>query len=54
MNNYAAIDATPEILAGVLAVLGLAVLAQFILASGPPQAPRLRAAEGARACSAAT
>ena len=33
MNNYAAIDATPEILAGVLAVLGLAVLAQFILAS---------------------
>jgi ABC-type antimicrobial peptide transport system permease subunit len=33
VNNYAAIDATPEILAGVLAVLGLAVLAQFILAS---------------------
>ena len=33
MTNYAAIDATPEILAGVLAVLGLAVLAQFILAS---------------------
>jgi putative ABC transport system permease protein len=34
VSNFAAIDATPEILAGVLAVLGLAVLAQFILASG--------------------
>ncbi len=33
MTNYAAIDATPEILAGVLAALGLAVLAQFTLAS---------------------
>ncbi len=33
VNNYAAIDATPEILAGVLAILGLAVLAQFILTS---------------------
>jgi len=33
VNNFAAIDATPEILAGVLAVLGLAVLAQFILTS---------------------
>jgi putative ABC transport system permease protein len=33
VNNYAAIDATPEILAGVLALLGLVVLAQFILAS---------------------
>jgi ABC-type antimicrobial peptide transport system permease subunit len=33
VSNYAAIDATPEILAGVLAVLGLAVLAQFILTS---------------------
>jgi hypothetical protein len=33
VNNYAAIDGTPVILAGVLAVLGLAVLAQFILAS---------------------
>jgi putative ABC transport system permease protein len=33
VNNYAAIDTTPVILAGVLAVLGLAVLAQFILAS---------------------
>jgi hypothetical protein len=33
VDNYASIDATPEILAGVLAVLGLAVLAQFILAS---------------------
>ena len=33
MNNYAAIDGTPLILAGVLAVLGLAVLVQFILAS---------------------
>jgi putative ABC transport system permease protein len=31
--NYASIDATPIVLAGVLAVLGLAVLAQFILAS---------------------
>jgi hypothetical protein len=33
VNNYAAIDATPVILAGMLAVLGLAVLAQFVLAS---------------------
>ena len=33
VSNFAAIDATPEVLAGVLAVLGLAVLAQFILAS---------------------
>ena len=33
VTNYAAIDATPEILAGVLAALGLAVLAQFTLAS---------------------
>ena len=33
VTNFAAIDATPEVLAGVLAVLGLAVLAQFILAS---------------------
>jgi hypothetical protein len=31
--NYASIDATPIVLAGVLAALGLAVLAQFILAS---------------------
>jgi len=33
VTNYAAIDATPVILAGVLAVLGLAVLAQFVLTS---------------------
>jgi ABC-type antimicrobial peptide transport system permease subunit len=33
-TNYARIDATPEVLAGVLAVLGLAVLAQFVVASG--------------------
>ncbi|HEY2689889.1 MAG TPA: ABC transporter permease [Streptosporangiaceae bacterium] len=33
-TNYARIDATPEVLAGILAVLGLAVLAQFIVASG--------------------
>jgi len=33
VTNFAAIDATPEILAGVLAILGLAVLAQFILTS---------------------
>src|SRR6185437_854010 len=33
-TNYARIDATPEVLAGVLAVLGLAVLAQLIVASG--------------------
>jgi ABC-type antimicrobial peptide transport system permease subunit len=33
VSNYAAIDATPEILAGILALLGLTVLAQFILAS---------------------
>jgi FtsX-like permease family/MacB-like periplasmic core domain len=32
-SNYARIDATPEILAGVLAVLGLAVLAQFGMSS---------------------
>jgi ABC-type antimicrobial peptide transport system permease subunit len=33
VNNYAAIDATPAVLAGVLAVLATGVLAQFILAS---------------------
>jgi hypothetical protein len=32
-SNYARIDATPEVLAGVLAVLGLAVLAQFGMSS---------------------
>jgi ABC-type antimicrobial peptide transport system permease subunit len=32
--NYARIDGTPEVLAGVLAVLGLAVLAQFAMVSG--------------------
>jgi len=32
-SNYARIDATPEILAGVLAVLGLAVLGQFAMSS---------------------
>ncbi len=32
-TNYARIDATPEVLAGILAVLGLAVLAQFAMAS---------------------
>ena len=32
-GDYARIDATPEILAGVLAVLGLAVLAQFAMSS---------------------
>ena len=32
-SNYARIDATPEVLAGVLAVLGLAVLAQFAMSS---------------------
>jgi putative ABC transport system permease protein len=31
--NYALIDGTPEVLAGILAVLGLAVLAQFVVAS---------------------
>jgi len=31
--NYARIDGTPEVLAGVLALLGLAVLAQFAMAS---------------------
>jgi ABC-type lipoprotein release transport system permease subunit len=33
VNNYAAIDATPAVLAGLLTVLGGGVLAQFILAS---------------------
>ena len=33
VTNYARIDATPEVLAGILAVLGLAVLGQFIVAS---------------------
>jgi ABC-type lipoprotein release transport system permease subunit len=33
VTNYAAIDATPQVLAGVLAVLGLAVLAQFVVTS---------------------
>jgi ABC-type antimicrobial peptide transport system permease subunit len=32
-SNYARIDATPEVLAGVLAVLGLAVLGQFAMSS---------------------
>ncbi len=32
--NYAVIDATPDVLAGILAVLGLAVLGQFVVASG--------------------
>ncbi|MBV9204482.1 MAG: FtsX-like permease family protein [Actinobacteria bacterium] len=31
--NYALIEGTPEVLAGILAVLGLAVLGQFIVAS---------------------
>jgi ABC-type lipoprotein release transport system permease subunit len=33
VTNYASVDGTPEVLAAVLAVLGLGVLAQFILAS---------------------
>jgi putative ABC transport system permease protein len=33
VNNYAAIDATPAVLAAVLAVLGLGVLAQFTVSS---------------------
>jgi hypothetical protein len=33
VNNYAAIDGTPAVLAGVLAALGLGVLAQFTVAS---------------------
>jgi ABC-type lipoprotein release transport system permease subunit len=33
VNNYAAIDGTPAVLAAVLGVLGLAVLAQFTIAS---------------------
>jgi ABC-type antimicrobial peptide transport system permease subunit len=33
VNNYAAIDGTPAVLAGILAVLGGGVLAQFLLAS---------------------
>jgi ABC-type antimicrobial peptide transport system permease subunit len=32
-SNYARIDATPEVLAGILAVLGLAVLGQFAMSS---------------------
>jgi FtsX-like permease family len=33
VSDYARIDATPEVLAGVLAVLGLAVLGQFAMSS---------------------
>jgi ABC-type antimicrobial peptide transport system permease subunit len=33
VNNYAAIDATPAVLAGILTALGGGVLAQFVLAS---------------------
>ena len=33
VNNFAAIDATPAVLAAVLALLGLGVLAQFTIAS---------------------
>jgi ABC-type antimicrobial peptide transport system permease subunit len=33
VSNYASIDATPAVLAGVLALLGLGVLAQFTVAS---------------------
>ena len=33
VNNYANIDATPQVLAGVLALLGLGALVQFTLAS---------------------
>jgi hypothetical protein len=33
VNNYASIDATPQVLAGVLALLGLGVLAQFTIVS---------------------
>jgi hypothetical protein len=33
VNNYAAIDGTPAVLAAVLALLGLGVLAQFTIAS---------------------
>jgi ABC-type antimicrobial peptide transport system permease subunit len=33
VSNYAAIDATPQVLGGVLAVLGLGLLAQFVVAS---------------------
>lgn len=34
ITGYAGIDSTPEVLAGVLAVLGLAVLAQLIVVTG--------------------
>jgi predicted lysophospholipase L1 biosynthesis ABC-type transport system permease subunit len=33
VTNFARIDATPEVLAGLLATLGLAVLGQFVVAS---------------------
>ena len=33
VTGYARIDGTPEVLAGILAVLGLAVLGQFVVAS---------------------
>ncbi len=33
VTNYASIDATPQVLAGFLAALGLALLAQFVVAS---------------------
>jgi predicted lysophospholipase L1 biosynthesis ABC-type transport system permease subunit len=33
VTSYARIDGTPEVLAGILAILGLAVLVQFAVAS---------------------
>ena len=48
VNNYAAIDGTPAVLAGVLALLGLGVLAAVHRCLGPPQAPRLRDTQGPR------
>lgn len=39
VTNYARIDGTPEVLAGILALLGLAVLGQFVLASARRRRP---------------
>ena len=39
VTNYARIDGTPEVLAGILAVLGLAVLGQFGRGLGAPAPP---------------
>ena len=39
ITNYASIDRTPAVLAALLAVIGIAVLGQFIVVSGAAAAP---------------